>query len=184
MKKIVIPVLACVALASSALAGQEIAESKASKEYTAPAEPCFREHEFQLDLFGSWTESDHDNIHRSGWGGGLGLNYFFTRNIGFGVDGNVYDGIRNVDAGEVVWDFSGRVIVRFPIENGETCLAPYLFGGGGILFDSTTVGTFHGGVGIEFRPTHNLGIFTEGRYSWGANDFDAAQVRAGIRIVF
>lgn len=174
MKKIVYPFIACLAIASSAFAG---APMKESKEIAPAPEPCFKDHEFQLDVFGSWTASEHNNPHKDGWGGGLAVNYFFTKYIGIGVDGNVYDG------DPAVWDATGRIIVRYPIE-GTHCFAPYGFAGGGILADSTTVGTFHAGGGLEWRATHTFGVFTEGRYTWGGAAVDAAQVRAGFRFVF
>ncbi len=175
MKKIAIPFLACLALASSAFAGHEM---KDSKEYKGPvADPCFKDQELQLDVFGSWTDATHNNPHGDGFGGGLGVNYFFMKYLGIGVDGNVYDG------GPAVWDFSGRIIARFPIE-GSVCIAPYVFIGGGIMFDATTVGTWNAGGGLEWRATHTIGIFTEGRYTWGGASADATQVRAGVRFVF
>jgi len=175
MNKIAFPLIACLALASSAFAGQEVKESK---DYKTPAEPCFKDQEIQLDIFGSWTDANHNNPHHDGFGGGLGVNYFFMKYVGLGVDGNVYDG------GPAVWDATARVIARYPIEAGSFCIAPYAFVGGGILADSTTVGTWHAGGGLEWRATHTIGIFTEGRYTWGGNDVNATQVRAGVRFVF
>ena len=182
MKKITLPLIACLALASSAFAGQEVKESKE----TIPAEPCFKDQELQLDIFGSWTESNANNPHTNGFGGGLGVNYFFIKYLGIGVDGDVYDGSSDkVGGNRAVTDFTGRVIARYPIELGSFCIAPYIFGGGGILFDDITVGTWHAGGGLEWRATHKIGVFTEGRYTWGGgHDVDATQVRAGVRIVF
>jgi hypothetical protein len=175
MKKIAIPFIACLAIASSAFAGHEMKESK---EYKGPvAEPCFKDQELQLDVFGSWTNSIHDNPHHDGFGGGVAVNYFFMKYLGVGVEGNLYDG--NTE----VWDLGGRIIARLPIE-GSVCIAPYAFVGGGVMMDSTTVGTWNAGGGLEWRATHSIGIFGEGRYVWGGNDDDAVQVRAGVRFVF
>jgi hypothetical protein len=173
MKKIAIPFLACLAIASSAFAGHEMKESK---EYKAAAEPCFKDQELQLDVFASYTDSR--GSHGDGFGGGLAVNYFFMKYVGVGVDGNIFDGDSNG-----VWDATGRVIFRYPIE-GSVCLAPYIFGGGGVLTDSVTVGTWHAGGGLEWRATHTIGIFGEGRYTWGADNQDAAQARLGVRFVF
>jgi opacity protein-like surface antigen len=175
MKKIVLPFLAVLALASSAFAGHEMKESK---EYKAvPPEPCFKDQELQLDLFASWTDATNNNPHEDGWGGGIGVNYFFMKYVGIGVDGNVYDG------GPAVWDFTARIIARYPIE-GAICIAPYAFAGGGLLFDDTTVGTWHVGGGLEWRATHTIGVFAEGRYTWGGADVEATQIRGGVRFVF
>ena len=173
MKKIAIPFFACLALASSAFAGHEMKEYK---DKNPVPEPCFKDQELQLDVFGSWTDANHSNPHHDGWGGGIGVNYFFMRYLGVGVDGNVYDG------GPAVWDVSGRIIARYPIE-GSVCWAPYIFAAGGVSTDGTTVGTWGAGGGIEVRVTHHLGIFGEGRYTWG-EDRDAAQARLGVRFVF
>mgnify|MGYP000266771239 CR=1 FL=1 len=176
MKKIAFPMLASLALITSAFAGQEVKESK---EYKAIPDPCFKDTEFQLDLFGSYTDSVNRNPNGDGFGGGLAFNYFFMKYLGIGVDGNVFDG-----TGAVTWDVSGRIIARFPIETGSLCIAPYIFGGGGYEFDGADVGTFHAGGGLEWRATHTLGLFGEGRYTWGADEQDSAQVRAGVRFVF
>jgi len=78
--------LACV---SPVLAGTIAVESKA---YKAPVEPtlCFADQEWQIDIFGQYSDGNgphHAGIFRDhGWGGGIGVNYFFTRNFGLGVD--------------------------------------------------------------------------------------------------
>lgn len=176
MRNIALPLIASLALASSAFAGHEMKEIKETKSVV---EPCFKDQELQLDIFGTWTEANAQNTNRNGFGGGLGVNYFFIKYVGIGLDGNVYDGGHHA-----VGDFTGRVIVRCPIEMGKCCIAPYAFGGGGLSFDDTTVGTWHAGGGLEWRATHQLGIFTEGRYTWGAEANQATQVRAGVRVVF
>ena len=176
MKNITLPLITCLALASSAFAGQDVKETKETK---AMVEPCFKDQELQLDIFGSWTDPNAHNTNRNGFGGGLGINYFFIKYLGVGLDGDAYDGGHHA-----VGDFTGRVIARYPIEMGSFCIAPYAFGGGGVMFDDTTVGTWHAGGGLEWRATHKIGIFTEGRYTWGAEANNATQVRAGVRIVF
>jgi hypothetical protein len=179
MKKIVFSALACLTLAGSAFAGHEMVRSSGKESKAVAPEPCFRDHELQLDVFASYTATQGGG-YSDGFGGGLAVNYFFTRMIGVGIDGNVFDGEVNG-----VWDTTARVIVRFPIENG-ICIAPYLFGGGGAEADGELVGTLHVGGGLEWRASHNLGIFTEGRYTWadGSSDNDAAQARLGVRFVF
>lgn len=175
MKQTAYPLLACLAMVSSAFAGPE---SKETKQYVAPApEPCFRDREFQLDVFGSYTDNTSANVHADGFGGGLALNYFFIRNLGVGVDGNIYDGDVNG-----VWSTTGRVIARFPIDS--VCIAPYVFGGGGYEVNGSGFGTVHAGGGLEYRAKPNLGLFGEGRYTWGEDDRNSAQARVGVRITF
>ena len=178
MKKIAFPLIACLALASSAFAGHEMKESK---EYKAIPEPCFKDQEFQIDAFGSYTDTQGGG-HADGFGGGLAFNYFFMRYLGIGVEGN----IQSNGGVDPVWDFGGRLIARYPLElnGGSLCLAPYIFGGGGVEVDGATVGTFHAGGGLEWRATHTIGVFGEGRYMWAGGPNDAAQVRLGVRFVF
>ena len=176
MKKIAIPFFALAIAASSAVAGTEVQTE--SKEYKAPVEVlCFKDQEFQLDVFGSYTDSRSNSPHGDGFGGGIAVNYFFIRNLGVGVDGNIFDGDANG-----VWDVSGRLIVRFPID--EICLAPYLFGGGGWEANGDDFGTLHAGGGLEWRATETIGLFGEGRYTWGEDDRNSSQARVGVRFVF
>jgi hypothetical protein len=174
MKKLAYSILACLAVASSAFAGKEI------KEYKEPVlEPCFKDTELQLDLFGAYVDTAGGGIG-DGFGGGLGINYFFTRYIGIGADAMIYDG----DA-PGVWQFSGSLIARFPLELGGLCLAPYILGGGGYHSGASDSGTYHAGGGLEFRVVpEKLGLYLESRYTWVANTDDNFQARAGVRIVF
>lgn len=178
MKKIAFSFIAGLAVASSALAGHEVKESK---EYKTPIEPCFKDQEFQIDLFGSYTDATSRSQYGDGFGGGIALNYFFLRYLGIGVDGN----LRDSDASEV-WNVTGSLIARYPIEAGGVCLAPYVLAGGGYQVDGSGDGTWHAGGGLEWRAVpQKLGIFAEGRYTWAGDDDDnSAQVRAGVRFVF
>jgi hypothetical protein len=182
MKKIILPLIACFGLASSAFAGQEVKETKE----VAPVEPCFRDHELQLDVFGSWS-SIHDNHDHNratdgraqGFGGGVGVNYFFTRYLGVGIDGDV-SAARNG-----LWDVTGELIARYPIETGTLCLAPYAIVGGGFQDNGIREGIWHTGGGLEWRVTHHLGIYAEGRYIWaGLHEEDNVRVSLGVRFVF
>lgn len=210
MKTIALAILATTIAASSALAGQE---AVTSKDYKAPAPvplPCFRDHELQLDIFGSYMNFPHSDDqyahHRDpghdGGGGGVGLNYFFLRYVGIGADGDF-----NSNRGGVA-DYTGKLIFRMPIEMGRCCIAPYIFGGGGGQtnfrddnaynddFDGSrngrrrrdrTEGAYMGGVGLEFRLSPHIGVFTEGRYTWTTgpnNNCDNAQGRLGLRVAF
>jgi hypothetical protein len=183
MKKAMFSLIALVAVAATSFAGT--ATYSASRDYKgynkeqAPIEEsCFGDTEFQLDIFGSYTDNRGEG-YEDGLGGGIAANFFFARYIGIGVDGNIYDGDVNG-----VWDFSGRLIVRYPIEMGSFCIAPYAFGGGGLRTDGILEGTWHAGGGLEWRATRNIGIFGEGRYTWADEQEDAAQARLGVRFVF
>jgi hypothetical protein len=181
MKKFALPLIACLAVASSAFAGQEVKESK---EYKAPPEiPCFKDQEFQIDVFGDWqyrtrNVEGFDKSNRSGGGGGIGFNYFFMRYLGIGEDNN----FTSVSNG--LYGFSGSLIARYPIE-GHFCIAPYALVGGGFQTDGVNAGTWHVGGGLEWRATPHLGVFTEGRYTWaGARVEDTVRVTLGVRFIF
>src|SRR4051794_34198310 len=177
MKNLVYSLILGMVGAGSALAGQEVVSQKDCKQ--AVIEPCFKDQELQLDVFSSYTATRKGSDYQDGFGGGIAVNYFFLRYLGIGVDGNLYDGGANG-----VWDVTGRVIARYPLELGSLCVAPYAFGGGGVEADGQTAGTWHAGGGLEWRATHTFGVFSEGRYTWGENNNDAAQARVGLRFSF
>src|SRR3982751_2503704 len=137
--KSTIPALACSLLASAAFAGERVSTvDKNYKGTQAVAETCFGDHELQIDIFGQYTvgegPSNAGPIRDHGWGGGIGINYFFTRNIGLGVDGYWLYGKENAAADQdsdnkTFHNVTGSLIFRLP--NDATCLAPYAFIGGG-----------------------------------------------------
>ena len=176
MNKLTSSIFASLALAATGFAGTEV---RSGKDYKTPApEPCFKDVELQLDVFGSYTNPASRSRYGSDFGGGLGVNYFFTRYLGVGVSGNIYDG----NAGGV-WNVDASVIARYPLELGTFCIAPYILAGGGVQTDGITTGAWHAGGGLEWRATSSIGIFGEGRYIW-AEDNDSATARVGLRFVF
>jgi hypothetical protein len=171
--------LTFASLASVAFAGQPVV-SYDSKKTVIPAEPCFAETELQLDIYGAYAGT-YGDAHEDGWGGGVGINYYFTRNWGVGVDGTVTDG-----EGQELWHVLGHVLLRFPIEtDGGLCLAPYIKAGGGYQVNGSGDWAYGAGAGIEFRLSQRVGIFGEGGYYWSADDEnDFAQAKAGVRFIF
>lgn len=81
--------------------------------------------------------------HDTRLGAGLGLNYFFTRNIGIGGDAYSED-----TTGAFVDSASASLILRLPL--GQSGFAPYAFGGGGYQFDMAEVWFAQLGAGMEF----------------------------------
>lgn len=172
MKKIVLSSMAVLSLAAVSFAGV----TTTGKSYKQP-EPvtCFNDSEFQLDIFGSYNFAGD---YQDGFGGGGSLNYYFTRNIGFQVDYNIYDG--DVSGRHEV---TGSLLLRLPIDS--TCLAPYALVGGGVGMDGTTEALFTAGAGVEYRVVpHRVGIFAEGRYLLGDDSDSAGAARVGLRFVF
>lgn len=147
-------------------------------EQEMPAE-CFTAGEWQFDVFAAWgVESSGPNavLRDHGWGGGIGVNYFITRYFGIGVDGYwlaVDDTLHGV---------SGSFIARLPFE-GPVCWAPYLFVGGGALFDGSSSGEAHAGGGFDFRITPGIGLMIDSRYNFGGRD-EWVLTRAGLRFAF
>jgi hypothetical protein len=148
--------------------------------------PRFTANELSMDLFGSYTAGERKieklfetNIkgQRGVWGGGVGVNYFITREIGVGGDINAGD-----DRGNFIDQALGSLILRWPIES--VGIAPYVFGGGGRDFDPQWEWVGHAGVGMEYRFNPATGIFVDGRYIWPDHSSDRILLRAGLRLVF
>jgi Outer membrane protein beta-barrel domain len=218
MKTIALGFLASAIAATSVLAGDEVV----SKDYKQPTPPstCFKDQEIQVDLFGSFanlpyghdqyytnsrqTRLFHDD-NRDGGGGGVGVNYFFMRYFGVGVDGDFDSNVGGIA------NYTGKIILRLPIEAGGFCIAPYVFAGGGgesllneddygwynyhgrrvYRNNSSTVGAWMVGGGLEWRITPMVGIFAEARYTWTARyhgeeglNFDNDIARLGVRLSF
>ncbi len=152
--------------------------------YDRAASPKYTANEFSVDLFGSFIADERKieeifktNIRSGEWGGGVGLNYFMTREIGLGGDINM-----SANGGKLVDQVLGNLIIRWPF---ESCgLAPYIFGGGGRSIDPIWEWLGHAGIGLEFRFNPTLGIFGDGRYEWLDHSPDRLLLRTGLRVVF
>lgn len=151
--------------------------------------PLYTANELSLDGFGSLTAAERNIEHlfdtsikgqNGHWGGGVGVNYFFTREIGIGGDMNI---IANTH-GNFVDQVAGSLIIRFPID--PSGFAPYVFGGGGRVTNPLWAWEGHAGVGIEYRLNPVVGIFSDARYMWvdNSNLSDRLMLRAGLRLVF
>lgn len=141
--------------------------------------------ELSFDMFGSYLAGEQKvenifktNIRHGFWGGGVGLNYFFTRNLGIGGNLNIPDD----GGGNFIDSFGGDVIARFPID--PSGLAPYIFGGGGRQTDPEWQFYGDAGVGLEYRFNPVTGIFSDARYVWADKTSDGLLIRAGLRFVF
>jgi len=151
--------------------------------------PLFGANELTLDLFGTYlaaerrfTSFPNTSIRHGSWGGGIGANYFWSKDVGIGVDTSFQDG-----AVKFVDHVGGNLIVRLPIE--PIRLAPYVFAGGGRRFDPNGAWFGDGGAGLEFRLNPHLGIFGDARYIWGDKALpngarDQALLRTGLRLAF
>jgi len=197
MKKLAFSLLAIAALAATSFAGQEIVSGK-DKKVVTPLTTCFNDRELQLDVFGVYAdghaESHAGPMRDHGWGGGIGVNYFFTRNIGIGADAFWLSGHHNAaapghpDEETVFHNIDGSLIFRLPID--RLCLAPYAFIGGGAELDGASWGYGFVGVGLEYRIVPaKIGIFADSRWNYygdryGNGDQNNFAFRAGVRFVF
>ena len=145
----------------------------------------YTDNELSLDFFGSYLAGEHkienvfhNSIRHGFWGGGVGVNYFFLRNLGVSADMNIPDD----GGGNFVNNVYGSLIARFPICNSG--LAPYVFGGGGRQTQPAWEWTGHAGVGMEYRFNPVTGVFVDSRYTWVKHTSDEIMFRAGLRFVF
>jgi hypothetical protein len=122
------------------------------------------------------------SIRNGVWGGGAGINYFFLRNVGIGTDFSISD----YDGG--TWHFDhwlGELYLRVPI--GQSPFSPYLLGGGGRSIFPSWQWLYGGGIGLEIRFSHNIGIFSDARFLWSRENTSVPNMlnfRAGLRIAF
>ncbi len=147
----------------------------------------FRDQEFSLAGFALLTASDLSALDSS-WGGGVELSYFFDRHVGLAVEGWLLDSSDAVATGPVdlsatLGAINASLVVRMPVE--EARLAPYVFGGGGWLFNGSDSFQLHVGGGLEYRLTENFGVFGDGRFVW-LDEFsdNYGLFRAGFRVTF
>ncbi len=153
--------------------------------YDTEAGPRFNANELSLDLFGSYLNPERKfndlfetNIRHGTWGGGVGLNYFFTRELGIEADVNM-----SAHEGRIVDQVLGNLVLRIPIESAR--IAPYIFGGGGRSVSPDWDWLADAGVGLDFRLSRVTGIFADARYIWhDEKTYDRLLIRTGLRLVF
>ena len=201
--------LVSAALASASFAGDYVQQSSNVQVAVPPPSglSLYNAGEWQIDLFGAYAWADSGSRRLLGeddvFGGGLGINYFITRNFGIGAEGSLFD-----TEGDILGTTNLNVILRFPI--AETGLAPYLFGGAGVTFNADDLDSddfsdaedrlednddprdsddvifiAHAGAGIEYRFTPHFSVFGDARYTWAErDDSDFGLARAGVRFAF
>lgn len=140
----------------------------------------FRANEWSVDVFGTYVVTESSGRYQDGFGGGLGVNYFFTRYIGIGLDGYAWEGDRAND--DAVGAISGSLILRLPMDKYH--IAPYVFGGPGGVFGPINEFSGHIGGGFEVRITHHIGVFADARYVFTEESNDYIVPRLGLRFIF
>ncbi len=181
MKKLLSTIVLLAVSAGLATAGDYYSKAPVSKGPVVtppPICPCF-DPGVELSLFGAGIfpdAGDEDEL-----GGGVGVGMFFTENLGINVSYHAF----NTDP-SVEHYGTADLVLRFPIH--ELCIAPYVFGGGGVVTNGTTEGLYRAGGGIDIRMDSMgcVGLFVDGAYNWvdGDDHDDAVIARVGFKIPF
>ena len=181
-----------IASAATSFAGEAVSSKKV---VVAPQEDLFRAGELQLDVFAAGAAGVYNqpkgytnngraygqNKSRSlnGFGGGLGLSYFFTKYFGIGID----DTLTSLNGnGHVYNSTQADLIARLPFESLH--LAPYALVGGGATWGTKSQGDGNVGIGLDYRFNRSIGLFAESRYLYGNNGLSESLTRAGLRFIF
>lgn len=173
-----------LATAATSFAGQAVSSKKV---VVAPDDCRFRSGEWQLDASVVGAGGTYNSEVGQGIGGNVGLNYFFSQYFGVGIDNSV-GGYQKVSTGgtEAVDSLQADLIARYPICAWN--LAPYAMIGGGANWGSATQGDGNVGAGLEYRVSHNVGLFADCRWLYGGNESGAklsmALPRVGVRFAF
>lgn len=184
-KKFTLIALASLALGTFAQAGPYAMTSPQPYAQQSTME-CFGAG-WDLSFFGAYATPDAD--YDSGWGGGLGADYFFTKYVGVGADAMwlaVSNETNNSDLNVGNYMFNAKFRLPFEVTTG-ICLAPYVSAGVGFFDTDQSDCEWMGrlGVGLEarFDALHGVGVFGEWDYNMPGGDLEDYQlVRAGIRI--
>lgn len=167
-------VIGIFALTSSVFAGSDY---KGNKEVIDTCK--FRDNELQIDAFGLGAFYQGG---RPGWGGGLGVNYFFSRYFGLGIEQDLFGRNDQGSAGYTEWGTFGNAFLRYPICSWN--LAPYAVVGGGVIYGKTkAIGGGTVGGGLEYRLTDNIALFGDARWLYTENN-SGVIARTGIKFAF
>jgi hypothetical protein len=162
---------------------REAKSSMVEQRVTSPSYCFDTGFEFSGFVSGLWPE---DNRLDNALGGGVALAYFFGHN--FGLQGSyMVHGSGTANGSDIqVGTFSA--VYRLPL-GGECCstIAPYFFGGPGVISAGSSEMLWHlgGGLDIRFESWGCVGLFGDFSYNWvdqGQPDFTL--FRAGIRVPF
>jgi hypothetical protein len=205
VKKGILVCGAMMALAARVFAGSET-YSKDVKQTATPQSFCewYANQEWNASLWGTyaftgndWPDDRYLAVDHA-WGGGADFKFFFARYFGIGVEGY------GLNARDTVGAALGTITFRYPIPCSR--FAPYVYAGGGAIFDGSEIElhgeegtpdffrTFHEsdakavgqfGGGLEIRLTPHIGIIHD--FNWNVvdgHDNNFGMVRTGISFAF
>ncbi|HTS18597.1 MAG TPA: hypothetical protein VMP11_13570 [Verrucomicrobiae bacterium] len=141
------------------------------------AEDLFPGNQLNLDLFGTYASRDRFGMSTSHGGGGAGIDYFFTRYVGIGADSYV-------EEWKAPYRVNGSAILRLPLPEPLSRLAIYGLGGGGREFKYVPQYTWHGGGGVEWKLSRNVGVFGDIRAVLPDRTGNYTLIRAGVSVGF
>jgi len=138
---------------------------------------------FEFSAFGSgfWPETQ-TGLNTDSLGGGVALAYFFNHNLGLEGTYAVHGGGEAQQVGKI------NAVYRFPL-GGECCstIAPYVFGGFGVVSagPSESLWNLGGGLDVRFEGWGCVALFSDFSYNWVDQSLpDFTMIRAGIRFPF
>jgi hypothetical protein len=172
--------------ASLSFAGQSISSKKV---VVAPDDCRFHANEWQIDSSTVGIVGVYGGQGKQGLGGNLGVNYFFSKYVGIGIDDSVGGGRNSNETGftgmQAFDSLQADLLLRYPICVWN--IAPYAMIGGGATWVSASQGDGNVGGGVEWRFMKNLGFFADCRWLYGNNGSKAlsqALPRVGFRLSF
>jgi hypothetical protein len=161
----------------------ESAKSGVEQRVTQPSYCYDAGFEFSGFVTGLWPE---DSRLEETIGGGIAIAYFFGHN--FGVEGSYSVTGSGTAGGSDNQVATFNAVYRLPL-GGECCstIAPYFFGGPGMISSGSSEMLWNVGVGLDirFESWGCIGLFGDASYNWvdqGQPDFTL--MRAGFRVPF
>ncbi|MFZ4115195.1 MAG: hypothetical protein ACOYK6_00555 [Chthoniobacterales bacterium] len=186
MNKTLSLLAAILMTASISFAGQAVSSKKV---VVAPDDCRFHAHEWQIDTSTVGLIGLSGGQSKQGLGGNLGVNYFFSKYLGVGIDDSVGSernaGFNGFDGLQAFTSLQADLLLRYPICGWN--LAPYAMIGGGATWGPTSQGDGNVGGGLEWRFMRNLGFFADCRWLYGnSGSFVVSQAlpRVGFRLSF
>ena len=184
MNKTLSLLAAALMMTSLSFAGEAVSSKKV---VIAPDDCRFHANEWQIDASTVGSSGVYGGQGKQSLGGNLGVNYFFSKYLGVGVDNSVagYRNAAQTGGVQAIDRLQADLLLRYPICSWN--LAPYVMVGGGAAWGPLSQGNGNVGGGIEWRFMSNLGFFADCRWLYGNNgsaSLTAAMPRAGFRFSF